>query len=66
MSPEKDRYAAVLPKPKKESQKIDYYVDGLTKESVDGRTQDYTPAVVTSKSQCQNWSSRIRENLGSV
>jgi hypothetical protein len=53
MALEKDRYTGILPKPKKETQKIDYYVDGLAKDSAEGRTKDYAPAVVSSKSECE-------------
>jgi uncharacterized protein YgiM (DUF1202 family) len=53
MALEGDRYVGILPKPKKETQKIDYYVDGLGTDSAEGRTQDYTPDVVADKKQCE-------------
>jgi hypothetical protein len=52
MTAEAGRYAAVLPKPKKDTKKIDYYVEGLDKASLEGRTKDYEPEVVLNKEQC--------------
>jgi hypothetical protein len=52
MTPEGDRFVGTLPKPKKDTHKINYYVQGLDKTSMEGRTKDYAPDVVTDKSQC--------------
>jgi hypothetical protein len=53
MALEGDRYVGVLPKPRKETQKVDYYVDGLGADSTEGRTKDYSPEVVTDQKACE-------------
>jgi hypothetical protein len=52
MTTEAGRRIGILPKPKKTIQKIDYYVSGLSKTSLEGRTQDYSPDVVEKEEQC--------------
>jgi hypothetical protein len=52
MKTEEGRYVGILPKPKKEIKTIDYYVSGLSKTSLEGRTQDYSPVVVEKEEQC--------------
>jgi hypothetical protein len=53
MKSEAGRYYGILPKPKKSIKNIDYYVSGLSKESLEGRTQDYSPDVVEKEDQCK-------------
>jgi hypothetical protein len=53
MTVEAGRFIGILPKPKKETHQIDYYVEGLDKASQEGRTKDYAPAVVPSKEDCR-------------
>jgi hypothetical protein len=45
-------FEGVLPKPMATTAKIDYYLEALDRSFVSGRTQEYSPAVVKTKTEC--------------
>jgi Bacterial SH3 domain len=45
-------YEGILPKAKEDTKKIDYYIEALAPTLTSGRTQEYAPIVVKSKSDC--------------
>ena len=52
MAPGAGRYAGTLPKPKRETKRINYYVEAFDKAKQDARTKDYAPEVVEAGSEC--------------
>jgi hypothetical protein len=47
-------FTTFLPKAKKEIQKVDYYVEGLAKDSTANRTADFDPIVVEREEDCKD------------
>jgi hypothetical protein len=52
MTSEGGGYQGILPKPKEDTKKIDYYIEALTPTFASARTEEYGPVVVKNKAEC--------------